>query len=46
VTDAGLKHLKGLKGLQRLFLDQTKVTNDGIRDLKAALPDLDVIKTD
>lgn len=38
ITDAGLKHLKRLKNLQSLRLSETKVSEEGIRDLKRALP--------
>ncbi len=30
VTDAGLAHLKGLTGMQTLYLDSTKVTDAGL----------------
>jgi hypothetical protein len=40
VTDAGLKHLAGLKQLRELYVDETKVTGKGKADLKKALPDL------
>ena len=35
---AGLKDLKELKGLQRLVLSSTKITDAGLKDLKQALP--------
>ncbi len=40
ITDAGLVHLKGLISLQYLYLplDDSKVTDLGIADLKKALP--------
>ncbi len=34
VTDAGLKHLKGLTNLQSLDLGQTQVTDAGLEPLK------------
>jgi YHS domain-containing protein len=37
VTDAGLANLKGLKYLKRLYLWQTKATDAGVKDLKAAV---------
>ncbi len=33
VTDAGLKHLAGLKQLRTLYLDHTKVTDAGLKHL-------------
>jgi internalin A len=33
VTDAGLKELAGLKGLQTLRLGRTQVTDEGLKDL-------------
>jgi hypothetical protein len=38
VTDAGLKELKDLKGLQELHLFGTKVTDAGLKELREALP--------
>jgi hypothetical protein len=38
VTDAGLKELAGLKGLQTLHLGGTRVTDAGLRELQEALP--------
>ena len=41
VTDAGLKELKELKNLQTLFvLASPKVTDSGLKELKAALPEI------
>lgn len=42
VTDAGLKHLEGLTTLKRLSLVQTDVTENGIAELKRALPGLNI----
>ena len=42
VTDAGLKELAGLKQLQSLDLIRTQVTDEGVRQLRKALPDLKV----
>jgi hypothetical protein len=42
VTDAGLDQLKGLKHLRNLYVWQTKVTDSGVKKIKAALPNLDV----
>lgn len=44
VTDAGLKHLEGLKKLKRLYLWETKVTDGGVAALKAALPELQIVR--
>jgi len=38
ITDAGLAHLKGLTNLQELKLIYTPVTDEGIADLRRALP--------
>ena len=34
MTDAGLAHLAGLTGLQRLYLGNTRVTDAGLAHLK------------
>lgn len=44
VTDAGLKHLEGLKKLKRLYLWETKVTDAGVAGLKAAVPEVQIIR--
>ena len=44
VTDAGLKHLEGLKKLKKLYLWQTKVSDAGVAGLKAAIPELQIIR--
>jgi hypothetical protein len=44
VTDAGLKVLAGLKGLQTLHVNDTKVTDAGVRELQKALPNCKIIK--
>ncbi len=44
VTDAGLRHLAGLRKLVGLRLYGTKVTDDGVAELKKALPRLVVGK--
>jgi hypothetical protein len=38
VTDAGLEQLKGLKELHELFVNQTSVTDAGIKKFRKALP--------
>ena len=44
VTDVGLKRLKGLIKLRRLDLHNTKVTDEGVRELQAALPNCEIYK--
>lgn len=44
VTDAGLKHLEGLKKLRKLYLWQTQVTDGGVAALKAAVPELQIVR--
>ena len=38
MTDAGLEHLKGLTKLETLNLEQTKVTDAGVKRVQQALP--------
>jgi hypothetical protein len=38
ITNAGLEHLKGLPNLRSLNLHKTKVTEEGLRQLREALP--------
>src|SRR5205809_1248057 len=42
VTDAGLEYLHGLRNLRHLYVWQTKVTEVGAKNLKAALPTLEL----
>ena len=42
VTDEGLEHLYGLKSLTRVTLNNTQVTQQGVADLQAALPDCSI----
>jgi len=42
VTDDGLEHLKGFIKLERLELDHTLVTEDGVNQLRTALPNCDI----
>ena len=44
VTDAGLKHLEGLKKLKRLYLWQTMATDAGVAALKAAVPEVQIVR--
>jgi hypothetical protein len=44
VSDAGLKHLKGLSRLRYLNLNGTLVTEEGIADLRRAIPGLTVVR--
>ena len=39
ISDAGLKHLAGLRQLESLYIAQTQVTDDGVRKLQDALPE-------
>lgn len=39
ITDEGLQHLASLKSLRRLYLVFTNVTNEGVAQLQAELPD-------
>jgi len=42
ITDAGLKHLKGLKGLRDLSLADAPVTAGAVERLRRSLPDCDI----
>lgn len=44
VTDAGLKHLEGLKKLRKLYLWQTQATDTGVAALKAAIPEIQIVR--
>jgi len=43
VTDEGIMHLDHFKNLEFMALARTKVTKDGIRKLKAKLPELTIL---
>jgi hypothetical protein len=38
IDDEGLKHLQNLTALERLFLSETNVSDNGVRELQIALP--------
>jgi hypothetical protein len=42
VTDAGLRHLRGLKKLRSVVVTNTRITSQGIKELNLALPDVAV----
>lgn len=42
VSDRGLEHLKGLSQLKCLLLDDTKVTDAGVKKLQQALPKCEI----
>jgi hypothetical protein len=42
ITDAGLAHLKQMKSLKFVVLDQTQVTPTGVEELRSALPGVNV----
>jgi hypothetical protein len=44
ITDAGLKHLEGLKKLRHVYVWQTQVTDAGVNALKAAVPEVKIIR--
>lgn len=43
VTDAGLKHLEGLKNLKKLYVWQSKVSEDGMKQLNTKLPNVEIV---
>jgi hypothetical protein len=44
VTDRGLQHLRHLRALNAVFLENTGVTDEGVGSLKASLPRCDVFR--
>ena len=42
ISDAGLAHLTGLRELRNVSLLHAPVTDEGVRNLKKSLPQLDV----
>ena len=43
ITDAGLVHLMGLTKLEGLYLNDTQVTDEGVKRLRQALPNCKII---
>ena len=43
VTDEGLKHLTGMNDLWQLVLWDTQVTEAGVKRIRSALPNLDLV---
>jgi len=37
-------HFRGLTGLRMLFLDNTQVTDEGVAELKKALPNCQILQ--
>jgi hypothetical protein len=44
ITDAGLKHLAGMKGIQFLTLTGTAVSEAGVEELRRQLPGRTITK--
>jgi internalin A len=44
VTDLGLAHLKGLKNLSVLLLNDTQVTEAGLKELERSLPGTNIVR--
>jgi hypothetical protein len=44
VTDASLKRLEGLRHLRTLAVERTLVTDGGVTQLRAVLPNLRVLR--
>ena len=44
ITDTGLKHLEGLSNLKGLYVKNTGVTQNGERQIKQAIPGLNVMR--
>jgi hypothetical protein len=42
VTDAGLEHIKGLTRLRNLSLKDTRVSDEGVKELQEALPNCEI----
>ena len=44
LTDAGLKHLYGLRSLKTLWISGAKISVDGVDELRSALPSLTKVR--
>ena len=44
MTDAGLKELAAIKSLPHLYLRGTKVTDQGVAELRKALPECKITR--
>ena len=44
VTDAGLVHLKSMRKLEWLHIEDTSITDAGINDLKKTIPNVRIMK--
>jgi len=44
LTDGAIRYLAQLKTLERLYLVRTQITEQGVRKLEAALPNLRVLE--
>jgi hypothetical protein len=44
VGDTGLRHVHGLSKLQRVYAAHTEISDEGVRQLKQALPDCEVYR--
>lgn len=42
ITDAGLVHLRAIKTLRTLYIGAPAITEAAVKDLQAALPDLEI----
>ena len=42
ITDAGLQHLAGVPSLKKLLLGRTKVSAQGVAELRRALPNCEI----
>lgn len=44
VGDAGLSHVHGLTGLKRIYAAHTDISDEGVRQLKEAIPDCEIYR--
>lgn len=42
ITDAGLEHLRPIRTLRKLRVDESRISQDALRDLVAAMPGLEI----